>query len=159
MCEFGFSLGLGASVVPWHSLTAADPPDTWRHPHCNKKKNRNKEKFSIGWKEDRENKFKSISAKKKKSDILKPHWPSDRAKRLFYNGLKEQRCSALSASLSLHIHFKSEKLITLRDALSCSTVMSDLWAADFNDIGSSVFDPSKDTSAQIFMTAEDKTTL
>lgn len=46
----------------------------------------------------------------------------------------------------------------LRDALSC-TVMSDLWAADFNDIGSSVFDPSEDTSAQIYMTGEHKTTL
>lgn len=105
MCGFGFSLGLGVSVVPWHSLRAADPPDTWRHPHCNKK-NKNKKTETKKSLVLNEKKTEKTSLK---ADILKPHWPLDRAKRLFYNSLKEQRCSALSASLSLRIHFKAEK--------------------------------------------------
>ena len=106
-------------LVPWHSPKAADPPDTWRRPHCN----RRAESFCYywnhsEWKTTADKRlltatstrtishflfiyfFKSIFSAQ--SDYwLRPWRSTTGAKRHFFDSLWERRCVTLSFCLSL----------------------------------------------------------
>lgn len=161
-----------ALIVPWHSPTAADPLDTWRRPHCNK----TAERFRYYWNHSDEKVtadknclrasqqgqpaiFKSHSALSEITDS-DPDWEQPELKGTSLTVCKSS--AGFILSLQTLLIWEVLWLITVYDVQtrthSHCTIKSDLWDSGFNDFGSFIFSPSEDSTAQILITTEDKTT-